>query len=174
MRCKGCKDTEDARIRKTILGDIYSKAKKERIHVRNEDPEQRCTERLNKLDATCKVIRPLYVSALKDYQKLIGDKSIHTHPEMHEGTLLRQEPEKTVTADNTKDALYGIQRGSCNMCKQHFEYRQMHVDHIMPEAKGGVDDDTNLQLLCGSCNTIKGTKTMAEAMRILKEKGIIQ
>lgn len=72
-----------------------------------------------------------------------------------------------------KDKLYGMQRGCCNLCRNWFEYRHLEVDHVIPKAKGGPDDDKNLQLLCGSCNRIKGKHTMEEAMVRLKELGII-
>ena len=72
-----------------------------------------------------------------------------------------------------KNKLYGVQEGVCKGCTKHFEIRHMHVDHEIPKAKGGQDDDSNLQLLCGSCNTIKGTKTMAELKARLRELGIL-
>lgn len=31
-----------------------------------------------------------------------------------------------------------------------------HVDHIFPRARGGGNDDSNLRLLCMSCNSSKG------------------
>ena len=71
-----------------------------------------------------------------------------------------------------KDSLYGTQRGCCNLCRNWFEYHHLEVDHVIPRAKGGPDDDTNLQLLCGHCNRIKGKRTMEEAMVRLKELGI--
>lgn len=49
----------------------------------------------------------------------------------------------------------------------------MEVDHIVPKAKGGPDDDTNLQLLCGHCNRVKGKGTMAEAKVRLTNLGIV-
>lgn len=65
---------------------------------------------------------------------------------------------------NIKETLYGRQAGDCNLCGVHFEARNLTVDHVIPRAHGGPDDDDNLQLLCGSCNSLKGTRTMTEAI----------
>lgn len=34
--------------------------------------------------------------------------------------------------------------------------RPMHVDHVVPRAKGGGNDRDNLQALCDKCNMAKG------------------
>ncbi len=36
--------------------------------------------------------------------------------------------------------------------------RNLEVDHIIAENVGGTDHIENLQLLCGSCNRIKGDR----------------
>ena len=59
-----------------------------------------------------------------------------------------------------KKALYGEQGGHCAGCGTHFEARHLEVDHIISRAKGGTDHIENLQLLCGSCNRIKGDRGM--------------
>ena len=73
-----------------------------------------------------------------------------------------------------KKYLYGEQGGYCNGCEGHFELRHFHVDHIIARAKGGTDHISNLQLLCNSCNTIKGTKTQEELIVALTDKGYIK
>ncbi len=61
--------------------------------------------------------------------------------------------------DNRK-FLYGEQGGHCAGCGEHFEARHLEVDHIIARQKGGTDHIGNLQLLCGSCNRIKGARGM--------------
>lgn len=54
--------------------------------------------------------------------------------------------------------LYGEQEGCCAGCSTHFEFRHFEVDHVIPRSRGGTDHIENLQLLCGSCNRIKGDR----------------
>jgi len=37
-------------------------------------------------------------------------------------------------------------------------YRGLEIDHVHPRSLGGTDDDTNLQVLCSSCNASKGAR----------------
>ena len=64
-----------------------------------------------------------------------------------------------------KPTLYGLQEGDCAGCGAHFEARHLEVDHIISRRKGGTDHIDNLQLLCGSCNRIKGDRGM-EYLRV--------
>ena len=73
-----------------------------------------------------------------------------------------------------KRHLYGEQGGYCNGCEQHFQIQNFHVDHIVASAKGGTDHISNLQLLCGACNSLKGTKTHEELIVLLTDKGRIK
>ena len=43
-----------------------------------------------------------------------------------------------------KHTLYGIQHGYCNGCKYHYLFKDLEVDHIIPKAKGGQDDDCGI------------------------------
>lgn len=59
-----------------------------------------------------------------------------------------------------KDSLYGKQSGNCNGCHVHFLKNNLTIDHRIPKSAGGTDHPDNLQLLCGSCNSIKGNRPM--------------
>ena len=63
-----------------------------------------------------------------------------------------------------KHTLYGRQEGHCNGCKIHFPFKNLTVDHIVPRSKGGSDHFENLQLLCGHCNSLKGSGSHAELL----------
>ncbi len=44
------------------------------------------------------------------------------------------------------------------------------VDHVVAKARGGTDHIENLQLLCGACNSMKGTKTQEEFLAALRSR----
>ena len=73
-----------------------------------------------------------------------------------------------------KNHLYGIQEGCCNGCRRHFEIRNLTVDHIVPQSRGGTDHRENLQLLCAVCNSTKSTSTQEELISRLKEQGVLK
>jgi len=61
---------------------------------------------------------------------------------------------------SVKERLYSVQKGKCAGCGNDFGILNLEVDHIIPRAKGGGDYFENYQLLCGSCNRIKGARPM--------------
>ncbi len=84
------------------------------------------------------------------------------------GELLRYNDERN------KRYLYGEQGGYCNGCEHHFELRNMTVDHIVARAHGGTDHISNLQLLCGACNSMKGTRSHEYLLACLTDKGWVK
>ena len=73
-----------------------------------------------------------------------------------------------------KDALYKEQGGKCKGCVKKFDKRNLTVDHIRPFSEGGGERLTNLQLLCGACNSLKGNGTMAQLRKRLREQGVVK
>ena len=71
-----------------------------------------------------------------------------------------------------KHVLYGKQEGICGGCEVLFPFRNMTVDHRVPRAKGGTDHLENLWLLCGACNSMKGTMPVEAFIAKLKREGL--
>lgn len=43
----------------------------------------------------------------------------------------------------------------CSICEEFVLYTEFTVDHIIPLAKSGSNDISNLQCTCGVCNRLK-------------------
>ncbi len=61
-------------------------------------------------------------------------------------------------------------RGMCAACNSDLSglvtvHNDKHFDHIIPLAEGGINDVTNIQLLCGTCNLKKGSRIVDTSNR---------
>jgi predicted nucleic acid-binding Zn-ribbon protein len=63
------------------------------------------------------------------------------------------------------ERLFTLQRGKCPCCRSDLRKTSFHLDHTMPLAKGGTNDDVNMQLLCPPCNLEKHAKHPVEFMQ---------
>lgn len=62
------------------------------------------------------------------------------------------------------DRLLSLQRGLCPCCRQPLG-TDFHMDHIIPLALGGANDDSNMQLLRAVCNLTKNAKHPIDFMQ---------
>lgn len=65
--------------------------------------------------------------------------------------------------DWAKRAVYFRDRGQCVLCQTDLSgarriWNDLNYDHIVPLRVGGLNDVSNLQLLCGTCNRAKSAK----------------
>ena len=72
-----------------------------------------------------------------------------------------------------KETLYASQQRRCNGCKHELPLHVLTIDHIVPRSKGGLDTASNLQLLCHTCNAIKGNRDMPYLRTRLRQLGIL-
>jgi len=115
------------------------------------------------------LVRLRIKTELEDKAPLLLKDKIAFRKDIPQRTDIDYKPDKL----NDKHYLFGKQEGQCNGCATLFSFRHFHIDHIYPRSKGGGDNIENLQLLCGSCNNIKGDRDMAYLKARLREMDII-
>ena len=60
--------------------------------------------------------------------------------------------------------LFKLQRGKCTCCGQPLG-DDFHLDHVIPLALGGANEDSNIQLLRAECNLKKSSKHPVDFMQ---------
>lgn len=87
--------------------------------------------------------------------------------------ILRKDiPERTDLDHKKKPTKEDKQNGNCAGCQTHFPHmRHFHIDHKTPQLNGGGHELKNLQLLCGSCYSMKGATPMEYLQVKLKKIG---
>ena len=75
-----------------------------------------------------------------------------------------------------KQELYRRQDGQCNNppCDEHQPIHDLVCDYVVPLHASGADHPDNIQLLCRTCKTLKGSGTMEDlaARREARRDGI--
>lgn len=98
----------------------------------------------------------ILIERLSDDAKIFGD-FVYRNDIPQRTDIKTADPK----SKSIKNRLFLMQNQKCNGCATYFdEVRHFHVDHIIPSSKGGGDYFENFQLLCGSCNSIKGNRPM--------------
>ena len=85
----------------------------------------------------------------------------------------RTDIEKPKPYRENKHVLFGQQEGLCAGCRMDFPYKIFEVDHVVPRSRGGSDHLENLQLLCPSCNRIKGDRPQEYLITQLGERELV-
>ena len=78
-----------------------------------------------------------------------------------------------VNPQSDKELLYASQNGRCAGCQYELPLHTLTIDHIHPQSLGGPDSVSNLQLMCHTCNAIKGNRSMEYLREQLHRRGIL-
>lgn len=63
----------------------------------------------------------------------------------------------------SKDNVYARDKGRCQYCGTALSRREATIDHVLPRARGGRTQWTNVVLACRACNQRKGDRNPEEA-----------
>lgn len=61
---------------------------------------------------------------------------------------------------------------NCVYCDDDLKDKEIHIDHVIPESKGGPTTYANLQVTCRKCNLEKGILTEDEFMSKLRTRAM--
>lgn len=61
---------------------------------------------------------------------------------------------------------------TCQYCGAHPPATVLHVDHIVPVAEGGGNDESNLITACQGCNLGKGARVLSDKSKPLAQRAI--
>ena len=67
---------------------------------------------------------------------------------------------KSISSKSLRRRIYDKTNGRCAYCGCELTMKSMQIDHVIPRASGGGDDEDNLLPACRSCNHRKGTSTL--------------
>ncbi len=105
-------------------------------------------------------------------QQAMGSLFHHGYVTARDDIPRRTDIDAPVPYRQNKHVLFGQQEGLCAGCKGDFPFKLFEVDHRVPRSRGGTDHLDNLQLLCSSCNRIKGDRPHEYLVARLAEIGI--
>ena len=105
-------------------------------------------------------------------QQTMGSLFHHGYVTARTDIPRRTDIEAPIPYRQNKHVLFGQQEGLCNGCKGDFPFKLFEVDHRVPRSRGGTDHLDNLQLLCSSCNRIKGDRPQEYLVARLAEIGL--
>lgn len=101
--------------------------------------------------------------AKAQHKRWVAENRAHFYTLLAKRRARKAGAEGTHTASEVS-ALFAKQRGKCAGCSCKLP-KSFHKDHVVPLSRGGSNWISNIQLMCGSCNSSKRDKDNAIFMR---------
>lgn len=107
--------------------------------------------------------------AIREKSRARGVASRAANPDMHRLYVInrraRLRENGGVLSVGLAKRLMGLQKERCACCRSSLTTLGYHMDHVIPVSAGGENIDSNIQLLCPSCNHSKGAKHPVDFMQ---------
>ena len=142
----------------------YYQMNKQRERARLKKWQEENKERYLEWRRNYKRGNPTHIASVLDWQKRNPQKvraykaNTRTNRKNGIGTLPSGITEK----------LYALQHGRCAYCPA--KLTPFHLDHIVPIARGGLNIEGNVQLLCQKCNQSKSDR---DPIEFVQSRGLL-
>lgn len=144
------------------------KIKKIQLAYERYSEELKASEEKNLEERTIVIDESVYEAIIANMdgyatiKEFIQESSVRNLPENYENIddWLRRNKRKNIT-ESVRYEVFARANFRCEACGNSPKIDNecvLHVDHIIPFSLGGIDNMTNYQCLCGSCNTSKGNR----------------
>lgn len=145
--------------RRKATNKKYYEANKQRENARVRQWERDNRERHLESRRLYKRGNPTHVASVLDWQKKNPQKvrAYKANTRSNRKNGIGQLP------PDITEKLYALQRGRCAYCPT--KLTRFHLDHILPIARGGLNIESNVQLLCRQCNQSKSDRDPIEFVR---------
>lgn len=156
--CSTCKECAISASRKWYADHREFCKERERKRYRDNSVRSRALNKVWRI-ANKSRIAAYIANQRKDYNKFASEWR-KKNPEKRNAFASNYKARKrgapgSYTGEEIKQ-MFIDQLGLCASCE--IQLIKYHVDHVIPLIMGGVNDKSNLQLLCPSCNSSKGGK----------------
>jgi 5-methylcytosine-specific restriction endonuclease McrA len=65
--------------------------------------------------------------------------------------------------------IYDRDSGTCYLCNKYLALSEVELDHLIPVAKNGTSEPSNLAVSCRTCNRARGARIGLDQLRKLNE-----
>lgn len=95
------------------------------------------------------------------YIRLLEKHGLDDRYIMHDSSPSHKAIRQRIT-QRKRDEVFLLAEFACQYCGQRFSAQELTIDHLIPIALGGTNDDENLVAACLSCNSRKGDRNPHE------------
>lgn len=133
----------------------YYAANKDAIIKSVDEWRRRNPEMVNRRQAEFRERNAAKISIYRKEWRLKNPNSVRSDKRNRRARLASAEGK---LSQGISETLLLLQKYKCACCAANLRKVVVHLDHIVPLALGGRNDDSNVQLLCKRCNLSKGAK----------------
>ena len=134
-----------------------------KARARARKKKQRGTEQYRKQRNAAAKLRYAENVAVREKHRVAAREWKKKNPDRYKANKRKR---KKIKRARLIQKLWFLQKARCANCHTRLKHdKHLHLDHVIPLARGGSNENGNFQLLCAPCNLRKGATDPIEFMQ---------